>query len=408
MTPNLDWSRRELLKAGATGAVVLGMGAAAVSSVDRYIVGTEPGNDDAVTAATSLSDARHDVIDLGDEGTLVEGVYSTGIRQSLLSREDVTFVEKDHVYEHPTAPSSGTGADGQTMPWGIDRVDADVVHEAGATGEGVDVAIVDGGIDPSHPDLQGNLADPDVDENHRAWADCSGGDCEYPWADDGDHGTHVAGTVAAADDDGGVVGVAPEATLHALKVCSSAGRCRTSDIVEAIKYAADQEWDVVNLSLGAPTPSDAIRAAGEYAFEEGVVLVAAAGNTNGGAVGYPAAYPEFIGVSATTIDDGLADFSSTGEEVDVAAPGEDVCSGVVGGHGVFSGTSMASPHVAGAAAQLVANGHSATEVRAALTDSAEDLDLDETEQGAGLLDVAAALERDSSDDGTGDGIACPS
>jgi subtilisin len=337
-------------------------------------------------------------------------VYSTGIRESLLSREDVTFVEKDHVYEHPTMPDSGKPADGQTMPWGIDRVDADVVHGAGATGEGVDVAIVDGGIDPSHPDLEGNLADPEEDGNHKAWADCSGGDCEYPWADDGDHGTHVAGTVAAEDDGSGVVGVAPEATLHALKVCSSAGRCRTSDIVEAIKYAADQDWDVVNLSLGAPTPSDAIRAAGEYALEEGVVLVAAAGNRGpcSDCVGYPAAYPEFIGVSATTIDDELADFSSTGDEVDVAAPGKDVCSGVVGGHGVFSGTSMASPHVAGAAAQLVAQGHSAVEVRDMLTASAEDLDMDETDQGAGLLDVAAALEEDSSDDGTGDGIACPS
>jgi subtilisin len=409
MTPNPDWSRRDLLKTAAVGGAVLGLGARAVDSVDRYIVGIPGEDDDAVAAASSISDARHDRIQLGDEWTLVEGAYSKGVRQSLLSREDVAFVEPDRVLDHPTAPDSGEPADGQTMPWGVDRVDADVVHDEGATGEGVDVAIVDGGIDPSHPDLQPNLADPDDDDNHQAWAECSGDDCEYPWADDGDHGTHVAGTVAAADDDGGVVGVAPEATLHALKVCGSSGRCRTSDIVEAIKYAADQGWDVVNLSLGSPTPSDAIRAAGEYAMERDVVLVAAAGNRGpcSDCVGYPAAYPEFVGVSATTIDDELAEFSSTGDGVDVAAPGKDVCSGVVGGHGVFSGTSMASPHVAGAAAQLLAAGHSPMEARQALADAAEDVDLDDPEQGGGLLDVAAALEYDSSDDGTGDGTACP-
>jgi subtilisin len=412
MAPN-DWSRRTLLKSAATGAVVLGLGAGAVQSTGRYIVGTEPGEDDAVTAAMSVSDSTPDRIDLGPYGTLVEGVFSTARRQSLLGREDVAFVQRDHVMEHPTPQDGSDGddraTDGQVLPWGIDRVDADVAHAEGRTGEDVHVGIIDGGIDGNHADLQENLA-PAGEDNHRAWQECSGDHCDEPWYDDGDHGTHVAGTVAAADRSEGVVGVAPEATLHALKVCGSAGRCRTSDIAEAIKFAADTDVDVVNLSLGSPRESPALRSAGQYAREQGLVLVAAAGNAGPceDCVGFPAAYDEFIAVSATTIDDEMAAFSSAGEEVDVAAPGADVCSGVVGGHGVFDGTSMASPHVTGAVAQLIAQGYEDDAVRERLTGTAEDIDEADTAQGAGLLDVAAALDLDSSDDGTGDGTACPS
>jgi len=408
MAPN-DWSRRDLLKSAATGVVALGLGAAAADDVDRYIVATEDGEPDAVTAAMSVADSEPDRIDLGPLGTLVEGAFSSARRESLRDREDVAYVQPDHVMEHPTPVESGGGerTEGQVLPWGIDRVDADVAHADGRAGGDVDVAVVDGGIDPGHPDLRANLADPEADGNHRAWQECSG-DCEYPWADDGDHGTHVAGTVAAADSDEGVVGVAPEATLHALKVCGSAGRCRTSDIVEAVTFAADQGWDVVNLSLGSPRASPALRDAGQYARKRGVVLVAAAGNRGQpDSVGYPAAYEEYLAVAATTIDDEVADFSSRGEAVDVAAPGADVCSDVVGGHGVFDGTSMASPHVAGAAAQLLAQGYDDGAVAERLRATAEDIGAADTHTGAGLLDVAAALEMDSSDDGTGDGTACP-
>ncbi|MWG34555.1 S8 family peptidase [Halomarina oriensis] len=417
---NPEWSRRDVLKTVGVGAVGLGVGAVALDRMDRYIVGARDA--DATLAAASVSDTREERIDLSKYTglTLVVGAYSKATRQSLFSREDVAFVHPDHELSYVDAPASETppasdqqsGEDqqpsDQVLPWGIDRVDADVAHAEGATGEGVHVGIVDGGITASHPDLEANLADPSVEGNHRAWVECSGDDCEHPWSDDGDHGTHVAGTVAATEGDSGVVGVAPEATLHALKVCGGAGGCRTSDIAGAIRYAADQGWDVVNLSLGGPSESPALQAAGEYARDSGVVLVAAAGNAGRpDSVGYPAAYDEFVAVSATTIDDGIASFSSTGPEVDVAAPGESVCSAVVDGHDVLDGTSMASPHVAGGVAQLLAAGTSPEEVRDRLLDSAEDIGNAEDEQGAGLLDVAAALDYDSDDDGTGDGTGCP-
>ena len=410
---NSGWSRRDMLKSAATGAVAIGVGAKVVSWMDRYIVGVR--DDDGVTAAASVSDVEPRRIDLTEHTslTLVAGAYSDSRRKSLLAREDVAFVQRDRRLNLHAASGDGA-ADGdgtpagQTLPWGIDRVDANVAHDEGETGEGVDVAIVDGGIDDTHPDLEGNLADPGSDGNHKAWVECEGEDCNYPWSDDGGHGTHVAGTVAATDGADGVVGVAPEATLHALKVCSAAGGCRTSHIAKAIRHAADQGWDVVNLSLGSPQRSPALQAAGQYALEAGVLLVASAGNRGEpDSVGYPAAYDEFIAVSATDIEDEIADFSSTGPEVELAAPGKGVCSAIIDGYDVNDGTSMAAPHVTGAAAQLMANGYSNTEAREQLLDAAEDIGEDGDEQGDGLVDVAAALGYDSDDDGTGDGTSCP-
>jgi len=406
-----QWSRRDLLKSAGAGALGIGVGAAVYDRMDQYIVGTV--DDDGIAAAASVSDVKHALIDLTDftSMTLVCGVFSKARRDSLRSRDDVAFVQRDRRLHHVAGPAAGgapgTASDG-TLPWGIDRVDADVAHDAGATGDGVDVGVIDGGIDDAHPDLEGNLADPDGDGAHEAWEECSGDGCTYPWSDDGGHGTHVAGTIAAGGE-GGVVGVAPAATLHALKVCGAGGGCRTSAIAEAIRFTADQGYDVANLSLGSPREAPALEAAGQYAREAGVVLVAAAGNRGQpDSVGYPAAYEEFLAVSATDIEDGIADFSSRGPEVDLAAPGASVCSSFVDGYDVLDGTSMASPHVAGAAAQLLADGHSPGDVRNRLLDTAEDLGLAGTEQGAGLVDVAAALGYDSDDDGTGDGTSCPS
>ena len=405
-----QWSRRDVLKSAAAGALGIGVGAAVYDRMDEYIVGTV--DDDGIAAAASVSDVQHALIDLTDltPMTLVCGVFSKARRDSLRSRDDVAFVQRDRRLHHVGGAAGGIEQDGagQTLPWGIDRVDADVAHDEGATGDGADVGVIDGGIDDDHPDLERSLADPDGDGAHRAWEECSGDGCNYPWSDDGGHGSHVAGTVAAEDDNSGVVGVAPDATLHALKVCGASGGCRTSAIAEAIRHAADQGWDVVNLSLGSPQESPALQAAGQYALEAGVLPVAAAGNRGQpDSVGFPAAYEEFLAVSATTVEDGLARFSSRGPEIDIAAPGAGVCSASVGGYQTLDGTSMASPHVAGAAAQLAADGYTHDEARERLLDTAEDIGLAENEGGAGLVDVAAALGYDSGDDGTGDG-SCPS
>ena len=405
-----SWSRRDIMKSIGVGVLGIGVGAAVYHRMDEYIIGAE--SEGGVAAATSVSESGHAEIDLTEHTStrLVCGVFSGARSESLAARDDVAFVQRDRKLTQVSDSRAGSQSDTSagTLPWGIDRIDADVAHAQGATGDGVDVGVIDTGISATHPDLSGNLADPEVDENHKAWAKCSGGNCTYPWSDDGGHGTHVAGTVAAAGDGEGVIGVAPDATLHALKVCSGNGGCRTSAIVAAIRYAADHDWGVVNLSLGSPRRSPALRAAGEYAVEAGVVPVAAAGNRGtADSVGYPAAYEEFLAVSATNIKDELADFSSRGPEIDLAAPGVSICSTHPDGHTVLDGTSMASPHATGAVAQVLSNGYGPSEARRRLLDTAEDIGHPDTHQGKGLVDVAAALGYDSGDDGTGDGVSCP-
>ena len=135
--------------------------------------------------------------------------------------------------------------------------------------------------------------------------------------------------------------------------------------------------------------------------------VAAAGNEGQpDEVNFTGGYDELLGVSEKTIDEEIGRFSSRGDAVDRAAPGADVCAPIIDGYGTRSGTSMAAPHVAGAVAHLVADGASPVDARRRLAETAEDIDRPATEQGAGLVNVAAALGYDNNGD-TGDGVSCP-
>ncbi|MFB6220619.1 MAG: S8 family peptidase [Halolamina sp.] len=275
----------------------------------------------------------------------------------------------------------------QSLPWGVDRVAADVVHEQDKTGAGIDVAVLDTGIDADHPDLRSSLG------TGAAAVECSDTDCTVVWDDDNGHGTHCAGIAGAIDNSQGVVGVSPRATLHAVKVLTGDGAGSVSDIAAGIEWVADRGYDVANMSFGGTQSSSVLKDAVQYAHGEGVLLVAAAGNDGGcsDCVNYPAAYDEVVAVSATTRDDSLASFSSTGPEVEFAAPGKEIRSTVVDGYAAHSGTSMAAPHVTGAAAQLMADGRSRDEARTRLRETAADLGLSANEQGAGLPDLEAAF-----------------
>jgi len=286
--------------------------------------------------------------------------------------------------------SDDGGSTGQTLEWGVDRVDGEVAHANGETGNGADVAILDTGIDSDHPDLQANLG------TGKAYATCSG--CNEAWDDDNDHGTHCAGIAGADDNSEGVVGVSTEATLHAVKVLDSQGSGSFSDIAAGVEYVANQGWDVASMSLGASSGSSALKDAVQYAQSKSVLMVAAAGNSGpcSDCVGFPAAYSEVVAVSSTASDDTLSSFSSTGSEVELAAPGSNIRSTIPGGYDTFSGTSMACPHVSGAAGLLMANGASAADARSTLKSAAEDIGLGSNESGSGLLDAAAALGLDSS------------
>ena len=321
----------------------------------------------------------------------------------LRRRGGVRYVERNgtmHALNPGNGKGNGKGNDrsgdtaSETLPWGVDRVDADVAHAEGATGAGADVAIIDTGIDSDHSDLSANLGEG------TAFVECQGGSCNYSWDDDEGHGTHCAGIADAVDDSSGVVGVSTAATLHAVKVLDKHGSGSFSDVAAGIEWTARNEYDVGSLSLGASSGSATVRDACRYAYDRGVLLVAAAGNTGPctDCVGYPAAYDTVMAVTATAADDSLADFSSTGPEVELAAPGRAIYSTYPGGYETLSGTSMAAPHVAGAGAQLVADGYANDEARERLAATAEDVGVSASEAGAGLLDVAAALGYDSSDD----------
>ena len=403
MTPDSEWSRRELLKSVGTGAVALAAGAAISERISAYIVGAD--SDAGAVAASSVSETAPRSIDLSAHTPwrLVRGTFSDARVESLHARDDVAFVQPDRWLETSTVSSEHD----PTVPWGVARIGSTVVQDAGRTASGVDIGVVDTGIDSTQPAIEANVAPPADADAHEAWVDCRGSGCDYAWSDDSGHGTHVAGTAAATADATGTLGVAPAATLHALKVCDGAGRCRTSAAATAVRYAADRGWDVVNLSLGSPRPSPALRAAGEYALDSGVMPIAAVGNQGrAGSVNYPAAYDAFVGVAATTIDDEIGRFSSRGPAVDIAAPGTDICAPIPEGYATRSGTSMAAPHVSGAVAHVIADGASPTDARRRLLETAEDLGRPATEQGAGLVDVAAALGYDHDGD-TGDGVRCP-
>lgn len=255
----------------------------------------------------------------------------------------------------------------QQLPWGVDRVDADL---ANGTGAGVTVCVVDTGIDKDHPDLQANIMGGRNFVAKGTTVDPA------KWDDDNGHGTHVAGTIAAIDNSVGVVGVAPQASLLAAKALNRQGSGYLSDVIAGIDYCVQSGAEVVSMSLGSNSDVQALHDAADAAYAAGVLLVAAAGNDYGGAVSYPAAYGSVVAASATDSSDNLASFSNVGPEVELAAPGVSVLSTYKdGGYAALSGTSMATPHVAGAAALAIqANPFlSNAEIRSLLQNTADDL-----------------------------------
>lgn len=308
----------------------------------------------------------------------------------------VAFVSEDRLVEASAKPGSSSGTvtqPPQTVPTGVRRILADANANKGA---GVTVAIIDTGIDLSHPDLASNVI---------ANKSCIIG--KKSGADDNGHGSHVAGTIAALDNAIGAVGVAPQAKLAAVKVLNSQGSGSWSSIICGLDWvvanAAALNIKVANMSLGGGgssdgncgnTNNDALHKAICRVRDAGVTLVVAAGNESSDtATKVPAAYDDaVITVSALADSDGLAgglgvatsygaddtfaSFSNYGTAVDIGAPGVKIYSTWKGGaYNTISGTSMASPHVAGAAALYLAShpGTAWTAVRDALAASGEAL-----------------------------------
>lgn len=230
----------------------------------------------------------------------------------------------------------------ESLPWGVERVKANLVWPSGNIADPIKVGIIDTGISNTHPDLLANVQ--------------GGVNTINPlksWNDDNGHGSHVAGIVAALDNDIGVIGVGPAINLYAIKALNRNGSGFLSDIIEGIQWAVANNIQVINMSLGTASDIQSFRDAVTSAKNAGIVVVAAAGNS-GGSVIFPAAYPEVIAVSATDRNNVIASWSSHGPEVDLAAPGMGIYSTYKGtSYATLSGTSMAAPHVAGSAALVL-------------------------------------------------------
>ena len=355
------------------------------------------------SARATAADLRGRGLNVTREFDLIPAVAARidpGDLPGLLSNPRIDYVEPDHLYE-PTDMSVPTSGPiprvGQSIPWGIARIGAPDAWST-SRGAGVKIGIIDTGIDEDHPDLTVlggiNLV--------------TGGTTRADWNDESavciPHGTHVAGSAAALDNSIGVVGVAPDAGLYALRVfdpeADGIGRCLASNshIIAGYEWAVANALDVVNLSLGSPFPSFAASDATAATHAAGVTVIASSGNSYssnpGSLVACPAAYPHAIAVAASTEADAIARFTKKGLEVEIAAPGDGVESTWGdGGYAFANGTSMAAPHVTAVAAAIIAANGSLgpDEVRSVIASTAEDLGAGLTAQGAGLVRADSAV-----------------
>jgi len=323
---------------------------------NRVIVGHEAGVElpEARGARTVMKDDT-----LGF--SVFEGVYIDDIIAQLGGVPGIRYIEPDYIATAFFTPDDPMFS----QQYGPQSIRAPQAWDMQMGNEGTIVAVVDTGVDYYHEDLYGRVI-PGYDYVNN----------DSDPMDDQGHGTHCAGIVGATTNNGiGIAGVA-QVTIMAVKVLDSQGSGYYSWIANGIRYAVDNGADVISMSLGGPSDSQVMKDACDYAWNNGVLVVAAAGNDYGGAVSYPAKYESVMAVSAIDSKDNLAYYSNVGPEIEVCAPGSSVLSTYVGNqYKSLSGTSMACPHVAGVAGLVLSQNPylSNVDVRNILCDTAIDL-----------------------------------
>lgn len=396
------------------------------------LVRFRPGTPAAVRVAAVRTLGATVVSELRPEGvTVLRLPRGRGVEAALArlrSRGAVDYAQANHVYTIDATPNdpgySGSGV-GDASLWALNNTgqqgglpDADIDAPEAWSVLGLDgvsgawptadfaVGVVDTGIDSNHPDLTGKLADS------CKTAITGTGTFTPGCTDDNGHGTDVSGTIAATGNNGtGVVGVAPEAKLYECKPLDSTGSGYDADIAACINdIVAHRDSDhiaVISMSLGGTDTSDVLSQAVAYAWQNGLLVVAAAGNDGNSWVEYPAGYAGAVSVAATDRNDHHARFSNTNSDVEVAAPGVDVTSTVptyptnpaygiwdTSGYATRSGTSMATPHAAAVAAVIAwRTGKTGQALRSALDSAVDDLGASgrDTQFGYGRVNLCLAV-----------------
>lgn len=320
--------------------------------------------------------------------SIVDGLY--GVAED--PKRESMYI-KDSIRVHRSLQSNG-----QSIPYGIDMVKAREVWEKYNTkGENVRICVVDTGVNRDHPDFDANKI-----------LGYNGNDLVQPWwHDQSGHGTHVSGTIAASDNDEGVVGVSPGAEVFTARVFVTNDEFFTSGIIAALQACKDGGAQVISMSLGGASSVTFEQQAYEDLFTKfGIITVASSGNSGSTDYNYPAAYDKVISVGSVTSLGQKSSFSTYNNKLDVVAPGSNVKSTWSNGsYATISGTSMACPHVSGIVALMLSVNPSATpsEIVSALKSTASIGNNQDPLIGYGIVNALAAVDAISNDGNNGSG-----
>mmetsp|Transcript_39746 Transcript_39746/g.95996 ORF Transcript_39746/g.95996 Transcript_39746/m.95996 type:complete len:600 (-) Transcript_39746:124-1923(-) len=328
--------------------------------------------------AVSIGESDEDTIKALEEGDFFD-IESDVIRKPMYIPESLQVEESGRNLQFWNR---------QDVPYGIEMVKAQQAWEKFNTkGAGVKVCVMDTGILGSHEDFNTNNL-----------SGYSGREAVTPWDRDGNgHGTHVSGTIAAADNDDGVVGVAPDAQIYTVRIFDNRGDFYGSDVVAAAEACRDAGAQIISMSLGGASYQGDEKRIFDALYDQGIISIAAAGNDGDDDYSFPASYARVMSVAAVNSNRNHASFSQYNDRVDIAAPGVNVRSCWNNGrYSSISGTSMATPHVSGVAALMKSHKPNATPLQLfnAMINTAVNPNTSgrDDKYGHGIIDAVAAMD----------------